>query len=448
MSNNRPETPIIKLFVCKNKYYFYDTYSNCIFNVTKEQFIELEQLYNIGVGSYIGLHKNEKDYNDIISLIDKGLLRNDIVKSIKHIETDYVKHMLKRHISDICLQVTKQCNFKCRYCLYTNEHGLERTHENINMKWNVAKRALDYLYYHSCDSEQIGISFYGGEPFINFNLIKKVVEYSNSLFYSKPIEYRVTTNGSLLSDDVIEFIVKNEFNLAISFDGDEPIQNKHRKFGSTGTGTFETVFRNIMKIKQKSKNYFNRNVSFISVFFDDENQEEVLRFFENNGIAKDMVLLEDAALGGVDYIPIISNKTKTSSSYGYNLFANLYANKGVIPPVWHHNGPCIPGIKKLFVDTEGVLYPCEKIVEHNCLSIGDLSNGINIDRVIAFMNIAKLSEDECRTCWAMRFCDICVASCNDVNNNCVSSEQKRLACYYVRQKALKHMKNYIGIHDQ
>lgn len=437
------DVPIFKTFACNNRYYFYDTYSNYIFEVTPEQFAELNLLRKMGTKNYINLSKENKAYKDILCLLEKGLLKSNFINEIKHPESDYIGFLLERQINDLSLQVTRKCNFNCRYCLYNNSHDFERQHEEINMPWDIAQKSIEYLYFHSFDSKTIGISFYGGEPLMNFSLIKQIVDYSKKIFFSKKITFRMTTNASLFTDEIINFVVNNKFNIAISFDGPEQIQNKHRRFGSNGNETYKSVRKAIERIRETSIDYFTNYISFIAVAFDDEDREKVRNYFESIGIDTEKVLIEDAGLSGIDYIPNILKQSNETNSTKNLLFDSIYSNKKVIPNSWHHNGPCIPGVKRLFVDIHGKLYPCEKIVEHDCLSIGDIYCGINSNKVKQFMNIGKLTENQCKSCWAMRFCDICVASCNDIAKRCISVEQKKLACHFVKEKTLLNFKNLI-----
>lgn len=443
------DRPIVKIFMIHNKYFLYDTYSNYLFNITRKHYLEIAKLLSMGMQEYKKREKSTKEYRDIEMLLNKGLLKENFVEQIEHPETVFVEDLLQRSINDMSLQVTRSCNFNCRYCLYTNEHGFERNHEDRNMTWDVAKSGIDFLYEHSCDSELIRISFYGGEPLLNFNLISKVVCYANSIFFSKKVEYSITINGSLLSDEIIDFFIKNNFMVAISFDGPEKIQNLHRKFGHSGTGTFDVVFNNIKTIRSKNREYFESNVSFIAVLFDDEDEQEVLRFFRQSDISTKKVLLQKAGLGGIDYILSYNNSELQKNNIGQvsgslmQMFQAIYANKSKIPLKWHHGGPCVPAVKRLFVDVDGVLYPCEKIVEHKCLAIGSLANGFETEKIKQMLNIGKISEKECKRCWAFRFCDICVANCNDISQERISSDQKKLACDNVRKKTLQSMKQYI-----
>lgn len=380
MSYNSKDIPIFKTFACDNNYYIYDTFSNYIFEVTSAQFAELSLLKKIGIQNFIQLNKEEKAYKDILCLFDKGLLKSNFISCIKHSESDYVEYLLKRQINDLSFQVTRNCNFNCRYCLYNNTHNFERQHEAANMTWSVAQKSIEYLYSHSCDSKSIGISFYGGEPLMNFELIKQIVDYCRKLFYSKRISFRMTTNASLFTDEIINYVINNEFNIAISFDGPERIQNKHRRFGTNGNDTYGTVRKIIDRIQKINMDYFNNHISFIAVAFDDENREDVISYFEDIGIDTKKVLIEEAGLSGIDYIPNIFKNNSEKTLNKNLLFDSIYSDKKTIPTTWHHNGPCIPGIKRLFVDISGKLYPCEKIVEHDCLSIGNIYSGIDIQK--------------------------------------------------------------------
>ena len=115
-------------------------------------------------------------------------------------------------------------------------------------------------------------------------------------------------------------------------------------------------------------------------------------------------------------------------------------NRSRINNKWHPNGPCVPSINRLFVDVYGELYPCEKILEISCASIGNINEGLNISRIKQMMNIGKLTEEECKNCWAMRFCNICVTKCIDFENNCYSRELKEISCKETKESASDYIK--------
>ena len=125
----------------------------------------------------------------------------------------------------------------------------------------------------------------------------------------------------------------------------------------------------------------------------------------------------------------------------------ILKSKEIIPNVWHHNGQCVPGVRRLFIDIFGNFYPCEKVIEKKSLQIGNLEKGFNKKRISNMLNIGKLTGTECKRCWAIRFCDMCVSSCYDVNCDKITKLQKTYYCKLQREKALDFFKNYILMHQ-
>lgn len=447
MTNQKQDIPIAKIFTFKGKCFLYDTYTNRLLEITKEHFGEIKKLQSIGLDSYKQLNKHEKTYKDVIMLIQKGFLKSSFVDRIEHPETKYIPYIIDRCIHDITLQVTKDCNFNCRYCMFANDNNIDRNHEKQYMSWDIAKRSVDFLYDHSKDCKNVTISFYGGEPLLNFKLIKDVVDYAEKCFFSKKIKYVMTINGSILSDEMIDYFAKHKFLLTISFDGPKEIQNFHRKFKEAGEETYDLVLRNILRLQNKHKDYFNNYVNFIPVTFEDENYQEVIDFFKTIDISSDKLHRSMAELRGIDYVNnniynFDNNFSDTDSSSNIDEKSEtVYSNKSVPPLTWHHNGPCIPTLKRLMVTTDGSLYICEKIIEKKELSIGNIFDGVDISKVYDFLNIGKLTEDECKECWAMRFCSMCAMYCIDPETNSFSKKCKQISCKKIRSDTLSYFKH-------
>ena len=264
----------------------------------------------------------------------------------------------------------------------------------------------------------------------------------------------MTVNGSLLSDSIINFLIQNKFELSISLDGAETIQNRHRKFGKTGNDTFSVVYKNVLKLRQKDEKYFQENVFFLPVIIEDEKYQGVLDFYEELGVKKDNITPLRANLNGVDYIFSISEQRDIPQLQNMMIddmeranlekLQKIFDNKQFLSPKWHHNGQCIPGVQRVFVDTHGKFFPCEKITEDKTFSIGDLEQGFDNDKIVRFLNIGKLTEEECKTCWAMRFCDMCVSQCNDIDKKKLTKEQKLITCKFQKEKTLSFFKYYIN----
>lgn len=450
MSNELHDIPVFKTFIYNNRYYLYDTSSNQLLSITEDHYIELNKLKHDGITNYRDnvISRNVKGAaDDILWLIEKGLLQPNNITQIEHSETKYIYHYLKNGVNYITLQVTKDCNFSCRYCVYASSSGIDRNHEKIYMTKNHIKKAIDFLYDHSRDARYVRISFYGGEPLLNFEGIRDAVNYSKRRFVSKNVKYNMTSNGSLLSDDIVDFLVENNFDLAISLDGPAEIQNKHRKFMSNGENTFSIVYSKVLRIKERYPNYFSKNVSFSPVMFHDESTDDVYKFFSKICEDTTKVNLAEANLQGIDYTLTqhlnINQINNINDNDIIEILTEQFLDKSVIPSIWHHNGPCVPGMNRLFINVIGDFYPCEKLVESNSFKIGSLESGFDYERIKEFMNIGRLSDHECKRCWAKRFCKMCISNCYDYEKHCISRNQKLTQCKTVESTTLWYLKYYI-----
>lgn len=133
------------------------------------------------------------------AMMEKGYFSSEHIKRINNPYSNYLPLLLSRNMSQILLQVTQGCNFRCEYCIYTASiDGIQRKHTNKRMDFQTAKHAVDYLWNHSIDSDVVTIGFYGGEPLLEFELIKQVILYTEKKFQGKIVHYAMTTNVSLL----------------------------------------------------------------------------------------------------------------------------------------------------------------------------------------------------------------------------------------------------------
>lgn len=169
-------------------------------------------------------------------------------------------------------------------------------------------------------------------------------------------------------------------------------------------------------------------------------------------IPEDKIAITTAEMRGIDYresFYVMNNNYNSSRGYFRDFETNIefmdscFADKYPINKKWHHRGPCIPGVQKLFVDIHGILYPCEKCIDDLGLAIGDVRIGFDKDQIFRYLNVGKLTENECKKCWATRFCDICALRCFDVETSTLKKETKLTACKLEKEKTLEYLKDCI-----
>ena len=454
------EKYFIKLIETREGKYFYDVNRNCIIQ--------------IDCGLFNVLQKNQSMTTEARKDIDlykkNGLLSNKKMTQILHPMNFSLEDMLDRKLSTIALQITQACNLRCAYCPYTApDKNRGRIHSNKNMTFDTAKKAIDYLYDHSIDSDYIAIAFYGGEPLLQYSLIKDCVEYSKKLFKGKYIVFHITTNGTLLSDEIVKFLNKNNFNVMISIDGEKRIHDKNRKFVN-GCGSYDIIISNLLKIQKKYPSFFKK-IIFNTVMDMDNNFSCSDSLYRNNNVFK----------GAMTNFSIMNQSHKkekkepsTSFSYSYNyeyfkfllFLINKLDEKDISPllynsavqniqnfrkmgqtyselsNVFHPSGPCIPGVKKTFVDINGNFFPCEKLNETiEDLNIGNVTDGYDIEKIRKILNIGKYTENECKNCWGSRYCKICIQKMQ--GNGKLSVEEKKKYCKLMLDNLEKLMKEYI-----
>lgn len=395
---------------------------------------------------------------------EKGVCRPSILQQIQHPSIPFIEEIVNSQMEDLLLQVTQNCNLRCEYCAYSGKY-YNRTHSNRRMDFQVARQAVDFFMEHCKDKESVVIGFYGGEPLLEFELIKRVVSYVKEYYGEKKVHYGMTTNGTLLPDEIVDFLVENDFNIIISLDGPKDQHDMYRRFVN-GKGSFDIVMENLQRIKSRYPAFFktlrtntvlapgkdiDALVDFLdwdvvlegitpglSALSDTGNKEEIApipgsRLIGERERAKLMLYL----LGQIDE----SLVSKSHRRYFDDLIALCKVSQasGGVAKVSHHAGPCIVGVRKTFVDVQGNIFPCEKVGEVPAMKLGNVFTGFDLEQVKKLTNIGMLSEQECKDCWALTQCNICLCRC--VEKESISRETKLSHCKESKAEALTKMRD-------
>jgi uncharacterized protein len=439
--------PLIHLFRTPNRCYCYDAVCGQIFIISETSFAYLSELLR---GNDI-----ENEPEEITQLKNSGFLSNSPVETLRHPYTKYLELMLSRKLDHITLQVTQNCNLRCRYCIYSESNGkLQRHHSPKKMTWETAKRALDFLWEHSIDSEEMSVSFYGGEPLLEYPLIKKCIAYSKVRFRGKKLRFNLTTNSTLLTDEMVHYFARNNVDIMISLDGVKDINDRNRVFAG-GKGTFDTIMHRIHRIREIEPEY--AKTVKISMVMDPSNDFDCINELtinycdiEPNALLPAMVEHLDAA------DPVIYSDT-FSNKYSYQIFLAWLAYLGRYPveevsPIAHQaliaelslmekhentlplqsidcpSGPCVAGHARLFCNVDGNLFPCERVSETSeAMLIGNIFSDIDCEAAKRLTNVAQTTDEVCKQCWCFRFCVLCAKKA-DVGTIELSGNKKLSHC--------------------
>lgn len=451
---------LVQLFKTPNAFYAFDAPMGKIIDVS-------EELYKYLEANQTGTEEAPEEFN---TLRAQGFFSAESpVKQIAHPYTPIIDTYMDRKLSKITLQLTQQCNFRCNYCIYSEDHNkMQRSHSNKKMDFTVAKKAVDFLWEHSIDSPDVNIGFYGGEPLLEFDLIKRIIEYSKKIFYGKTITYSITTNGSLLESDVVDYLVENGVSLMISLDGPKSIHDSNRHFAN-GRGTYDDVMEKIRRIKERHPDYW-KEIQY-SMVMDPAND-----FNEINSICQEESIVPKNVVASMldrEYDGIFSEASdEYIRNYEYSIFLAYLAHwkrysEDKVSPIslrrvesnfgqMYHidmlgalreidvpSGPCVPGMMRLFCDVDGQLFPCERVSEQSdAMKIGHLDSGFEIEKIRQLIEVSKITAEACKNCWCFRFCGQCAKKADEGKSN-LSSETRLKYCTSSKSEAYNKIYEYI-----
>ena len=317
-------------------------------------------------------------------------------------------------VKALCLHVAHTCNLNCAYCFASQGryHG-----ERALMSFEVGKQALDFLVAHSGSRHNLEVDFFGGEPLMNFDVVKQLVAYARSIEEEsgKHFRFTLTTNGLLIDDDVIDFANREMSNVVLSLDGRKEIHDRCR-VDYAGNGSWDRIVPKFQKLvnARGGKNYYMRG-TFTHAnpdFLEDIRTMLDLGFTELSMEPVVCAAGDPAALTEED-LPVV---LKQYEDLARLMLARRREGK---PFTFYHymldlsGGPCIykrisgcgSGTEYMAVTPGGDLYPCHQFVGEEKFRLGDVWQGVTnpgVQEEFAACNV--YAREECRDCWARLYC--------------------------------------------
>ena len=401
----------------------------------------LENIINILKEKYSEESINEA-YEEIKELVNNEVLFSpDIFSSI-------IPEVDKRNpvVKALCLHIAHDCNLKCKYCFA--EEGEYHGKRSL-MSVEVGKKAIDFLIENSGSRRNLEIDFFGGEPLMNFDVVKEIVEYGRSIEdkYGKKFRFTMTTNGILLNDEIASYINEHMHNAVLSLDGRKEINDKMR-VRAGGQGSYDNIVPKFVKMAEdrNQMDYYVRGT-----------------FTRNNlDFSNDVLHLADLGFKQISVEPVVTDENEEYAIRKEDLPIIFEEYEKLAKEIlkrrergqWFNffhfmidltGGPCAhkrlvgcgSGTEYLAVTPEGDLFPCHQFVGQDEYKMGSVFDGVlRKDIRQNFESINVYSKPACKSCWAKFYCSGgCAASSNNMHNDLITPyeigcemQKKRTEC--------------------
>ena len=369
---------------------------------------------------------------------------------------DYGVDFKKRKtvVKALCLHIAHDCNLACQYCFA--EEG-EYHGRRALMSFEVGKKALDFLIANSGNRRNLEVDFFGGEPLMNWEVVKQLVEYGRSKEkeYNKNFRFTMTTNGVLLNDEIMEYCNREMSNVVLSLDGRKEVNDKMRPFRG-GKGSFDLIVPKFQKFAEMrgDRDYYVRgtftrhNLDF---------SKDVMEFadlgFRSMSIEPVVAKPEEEyAIREEDLPQIMEEYDHLAEEYikrkkegrGFNFFHfNIDLNQG--PCVAKRLSGCGSGTEYLAVTPWGDLYPCHQFVGQEEFLLGNVDTGVTNERIRDEFKLCNVyAKDKCRDCFARFYCSGgCAANSYNFHGSIIDAydigcamQKKRIECAIMIKAAL------------
>lgn len=359
----------------------------------------------------ISIDEVSECYDNILALKDSGKL---FVSDTFEAMAGALKAKTSGVVKALCLHIAHTCNLNCSYCFASQGkyHG-----ERALMSFDVGKRALDFLIENSGSRRNLEVDFFGGEPLMNFDVVKELVKYARSIEKEKNKNFRftLTTNGVLVDRDVIDFANREMSNVVLSLDGRKEVHDRFR-VDYSGGGSWDKIvpkFQEFVKARG-GKNYYMRGT------FTHANPD----FLEDIKTMLDLGFTElsmEPVVAAEGDPSALTEEDKPIVLKQYEDLAKLMIKRGKEgkPFTFYHymidlkGGPCIykrisgcgSGTEYMAVTPWGDLYPCHQFVGDEKFKLGDIWKGVlNTEIQNEFASCNVYAREDCRDCWAKLYC--------------------------------------------
>jgi uncharacterized protein len=378
--------------------------------LTKYRNLEYRELFKGETDEEVVKTAISDTFSDIEELISQeALFTEDIYE--KYI-TDFKSR--KTVVKALCLHIAHDCNLACRYC-FAGEG--EYRGERAIMSYEVGKQALDFLIQNSGSRKNLEVDFFGGEPLMNFEVVKQLVSYGRKQekLHNKKFRFTLTTNGILLNDDIIEFINREMSNVVLSIDGRKEV-NDHMRPTRNGKGSYDLIlpkFKRVAESRNQTNYYVRGTFTHYNLDFSEDVKHLAEAGFKQISVEPVVAGKDESYAIRKEDLPKIFKEYDKLARYmiekkregkGFNFFHFMIDLSGG-PCVAKRLSGCGSGTEYLAVTPWGDLYPCHQFVGEKDFLMGNVFEGIKETRIRDEFKCCNVyAKEKCRNCFAKYYC--------------------------------------------
>ena len=477
--------------------YLYDAVTNRIFQVS-DLFYKYHTVL-FGALKDLNLLKPYKDSTDLLkeflklsnSFKSKQILCNNISADYPF-KINEMDNMLNTSLQHLTLCITEACNLRCSYCKYSGHYKHSRKHSNRTMPYRTALKAINFFHSHSVASKKITISFYGGEPLIEFKKIKSLIHKCKKIFSDKEQHYQITSNGTLLDNEFIEWFTSvSDVYLNITLNGHEFYHDLYRHTPN-GHGSHRNILSSISALIEKDSDAYQHRVNFLCDYAKLSDIFGIIDFYEKETLLQGKVPITLSGVHNSDHDEFISRLIdenaqdecakclndenligKTFIGYTseklYEQLVEMYINGGssnqpilklffdeslheihrrqTFPSGGNASfiGTCIPLVSRLFVNIDGKFNLCEKAGDF--CDFGNVNDGCNTEKINQLLlDYKNVNEAKCNNCWAIRLCTACYT--NTFTSDTIDIERRDMRCDEIKSNLQLNLALYCSMMEK
>lgn len=408
------------LFRYRGNHYVFDVETSAVMKLDAPAYdalaLKAEGVSPEGIAARLAERHDETTVQTVLKelrwLARKGIFQGPIFTYDDAENEAYIQRLAQMSTNKIELYLAEACNLRCRYCYVNANDALD----NGLMPWAVARRAIDFAFARAGDAESVHVTFFGGEPLLNKPVLKQAIDYSQRLGadQGKRVTYSMTTNATLLDDEIITLIKRYNFGLMISLDGPKDVQDRMRPFAA-GKGSYDTAARNIKRLMARRRAVTVR----CTLSNQDLDRPKIVQFLEDFGftrVAMSRCTGKAGSLGAYDIGPEENAVLHTQDDFfAERLFDQLSRGERIKFNPWasvvrtihdkqNRRMRCGVGRGCTTVGIDGRLYPCHRYVGMDNYVLGHVESGIDREKFVDYLRGYFGTKRLCETCWAINLC--------------------------------------------